>query len=352
LAPHVQAALQPSPPAIVQSKAGNAPVVQPFWEKTDKAIIWNPAPLDEDKYTPTGKYHGGLCGFFQSPVYRRVKKPETKELTWKEIIRINEQTAKKRLKEERRELLEYKQKEKELNEKLELERVEKEKKEQEFKLEWERSHTKVEVAGITGMIDDLDKKSEELRKSYQRDPRILGIHNVANRLKKLIGKSKEEVEVEIHVFKELRDEYQILLKEKPKESPKIIDISSDVEEEAEVVFDKDNPDTWTLKPIKFLNGVSRGDIEQYTGGAGILNRLASGALNGNGPTGRVWAKTDAPMHDHLNNGTGGIAFIYKHDGEGNVTPTVYDFAASRWQGNGYKWEIGGNSAGNSTASFD
>ena len=92
------------------------------------------------------------------------------------------------------------------------------------------------------------------------------------------------------------------------------------------------------------------EIEQYPDGQGILTRLGVGGLNGNGPTGRIFARTDTRMHDHLIGGSGGIAFIYKSDRSGNVTPTVYDVASSR-DGNKYKWKRGTKSSGGSDASI-
>lgn len=92
--------------------------------------------------------------------------------------------------------------------------------------------------------------------------------------------------------------------------------------------------------IQFVN-VSKSTIEKYDD-EGHLRDLASGDLNDRHP--KTGSLLNKPLHQHLDNGSKGMAFYYKEEENGSITPVVYDFAANR-NGNKYQWAKGGQSSG-------
>jgi len=114
-------------------------------------------------------------------------------------------------------------------------------------------------------------------------------------------------------------------------------------------FDRNDPDTWDMLPVRFFN-VTRGVIESEPEGSGYIGLLRKGQLDGNGPAGRVRAAVGFRMHTHTSSGSHGISFIYVHIDGRNVEPIVYDIAFSR-QDNVYVWRYGAKSAGSSDASY-
>ncbi len=92
--------------------------------------------------------------------------------------------------------------------------------------------------------------------------------------------------------------------------------------------------------IQYVN-VNKSTIEKYDD-ENHLKDLATGDLNDRHP--KKGSLENKPLHQHLDGGSKGMAFYYRKEENGSITPVVYDFAANR-NGNKYQWADGGQLSG-------
>jgi hypothetical protein len=119
-------------------------------------------------------------------------------------------------------------------------------------------------------------------------------------------------------------------------------------EQRKARFKRDDPNTWEcLREIRYVD-VTEAQIGPAN--AQIVDDIRNCVRPGNTQTGRIQPIVDARMHDHLDGGSGGVAFIYVQEDDGRVRPVIYDIAFSRRR-NQYVWRRGGTGY-NSSASYE
>ena len=114
---------------------------------------------------------------------------------------------------------------------------------------------------------------------------------------------------------------------------------SDLVRKAAFVYNDSS--TWEIKSVAYLNGTDS-NLGNATDATAKIDALKDGNLKGNTrTTSNSLLVPDTCMHNHLQNGSWGIAFYYKKKSNYKIKPYVIDIASGRTDDNKYYWNTGG-----------